>query len=49
MTEKDAVKCAALADPRMWYLPVHAELSTTDAARLLHAALALVPGDQRHA
>jgi tetraacyldisaccharide 4'-kinase len=49
MTEKDAVKCAAFADPRMWYLPVHAELSTTDAARLLHAALALVPGDQRHA
>lgn len=49
MTEKDAVKCAALADPRMWYLPVAAELPAADAARLLDAALALVPGDQRHA
>jgi tetraacyldisaccharide 4'-kinase len=49
MTEKDAVKCAALADPRMWYLPVAAELPAADGARLLDAALALVPGDPRHA
>ena len=26
MTEKDAVKCAALADERCWYLPVEAKL-----------------------
>jgi len=26
MTEKDAVKCAALADDRFWYLPVRARL-----------------------
>jgi tetraacyldisaccharide 4'-kinase len=49
MTEKDAVKCAALADPRMWYLPVTAEFAAADGAKLLDAALALVPGDQRHA
>jgi tetraacyldisaccharide 4'-kinase len=35
MTEKDAVKCAAIADARHWYLPVDAEFSPTDSARLL--------------
>jgi tetraacyldisaccharide 4'-kinase len=49
MTEKDAVKCAALAGPRTWYLPVAAELAAADGAKLLDAALALLPGDQRNA
>jgi tetraacyldisaccharide 4'-kinase len=45
MTEKDAVRCAALADERMWYLPVTAELPPTDAAHLLRAVQAkLVAG-----
>lgn len=35
MTEKDAVKCAASADARHWFVPVFASFSQTDAARLL--------------
>jgi tetraacyldisaccharide 4'-kinase len=42
MTEKDAVRCSALAAARMWYLPVTASLSQADAARLLAAVLAKV-------
>ncbi|MGB6606035.1 MAG: tetraacyldisaccharide 4'-kinase, partial [Steroidobacteraceae bacterium] len=38
MTEKDAVKCAAFADPRLWYVPVSARFSEADA----HALRALV-------
>jgi tetraacyldisaccharide 4'-kinase len=26
MTEKDAVKCAAFADARFWYLPIRARI-----------------------
>lgn len=44
MTEKDAVKCAALATARMWYLPVTAVLPPGDATRLLGAVLAKVLG-----
>ncbi|HTQ35930.1 MAG TPA: tetraacyldisaccharide 4'-kinase [Steroidobacteraceae bacterium] len=44
MTEKDAVKCAAFARQRMWYLPVSASLPDADAARLLGAVLAKLPG-----
>jgi tetraacyldisaccharide 4'-kinase len=40
MTEKDAVKCAALATDRTWYLPVSAQLPPDDAQRLLHTVLA---------
>jgi len=35
MTEKDAVKCAHLADPRLWFVPVEAVFSEADAACLL--------------
>ncbi len=35
MTEKDAVKCMALADSRMWFVPVAAELSEDFYQRLL--------------
>jgi tetraacyldisaccharide 4'-kinase len=44
MTEKDAVRCSALAAERMWYLPVSASLPEADAAQLLRAVLARVPG-----
>lgn len=39
MTEKDAVRCLAFADERMWYLPVAASLPEADAQRLLSAVL----------
>lgn len=35
MTEKDAVRCAASADARHWFVPVSAIFSQADAARLL--------------
>lgn len=35
MTEKDAVRCAASADARHWFVPVSATFTETDAARLL--------------
>jgi tetraacyldisaccharide 4'-kinase len=35
MTEKDAVKCRELADPRLWYVPVEATFSEADSRRLL--------------
>ena len=41
MTEKDAVKCAAFADARMWTLPVVAELSQADEARVRECVEAL--------
>jgi tetraacyldisaccharide 4'-kinase len=43
MTEKDAVRCRAFADERMWCLPVTASLPDADAQRLLSAALATIP------
>jgi tetraacyldisaccharide 4'-kinase len=49
MTEKDAVRCSALAAERMWYLPVDASLPPADAARLLRAVLAKVAGEDGHA
>jgi tetraacyldisaccharide 4'-kinase len=45
MTEKDAVKCVAFADPRLWYVPVTAEFSATEARELLARVLAKVRGD----
>jgi tetraacyldisaccharide 4'-kinase len=45
MTEKDAVKCAAFADPRLWYVPVTAQFSATEARELLARVLAKVRGD----
>jgi tetraacyldisaccharide 4'-kinase len=35
MTEKDAVKCAERAGPRLWYVPVEAAFSEEDSRRLL--------------
>ena len=35
MTEKDAVKCAQPADPRLWYVPVEARFSEADSQRLI--------------
>ncbi len=34
MTEKDAVKCAAFADERCWYLPVRAHFDPALVARI---------------
>jgi len=34
MTEKDAVKCAAFADARCWYLPVAARIDPALVARV---------------
>ncbi len=42
MTEKDAVKCAAFADPRLWYVPVTAQFSEREAQELLKRVLAKV-------
>ena len=39
MTEKDAVKCRAFADPRLWYVPVAARFGERDAAELLERTL----------
>jgi tetraacyldisaccharide 4'-kinase len=42
MTEKDAVKCAAFADERCWYVPVTAEFSDTQSNELVDLVLARV-------
>jgi tetraacyldisaccharide 4'-kinase len=42
MTEKDAVKCAAFADPRLWYVPVAAQFAPAEARELLTRVLAKV-------
>ena len=39
MTEKDAVKCSAFADPRLWYVPVAAQFSERDGHELLARVL----------
>jgi tetraacyldisaccharide 4'-kinase len=44
MTEKDAVKCAAFANPRLWYVPVAAQLPAGDAHELIERVLARVRG-----
>jgi tetraacyldisaccharide 4'-kinase len=44
MTEKDAVKCTAVADQRMWYVPVTAHIAAPDKARLLGAVAAVLAG-----
>ena len=40
MTEKDAVKCAAFADERCWYVPVTAEFAESEARELVDLILA---------
>jgi tetraacyldisaccharide 4'-kinase len=47
MTEKDAVKCRAFANPRLWYVPVSAQLAPHDAQELLTRVLAKVRGAAR--
>jgi len=42
MTEKDAVKCAAFADERCWYVPVTAEFNEAEARGLVDLILARV-------
>lgn len=42
MTEKDAVKCAAFADERCWFVPVTAEFAETDARGLVDLVLARI-------
>ncbi|HEV8442931.1 MAG TPA: tetraacyldisaccharide 4'-kinase [Steroidobacteraceae bacterium] len=42
MTEKDAVKCAAFADSRCWYVPVTAEFAAGEASQLIDLVLARV-------
>src|SRR5688572_5582053 len=42
MTEKDAVKCAAFADERCWYVPVTAEFAEDEAVKLIDLVLARV-------
>ena len=44
MTEKDAVKCAGMALPRHWYVEASASFSSTDAARVLAMAEAVLVG-----
>jgi len=39
MTEKDAVKCGELANPRAWYVPVEATFSEADSGRLLELVM----------
>jgi tetraacyldisaccharide 4'-kinase len=43
MTEKDAVKCAAFADGRLWAVPVGADLSENDTARVRECVAKLRP------
>ncbi len=42
MTEKDAVKCAAFADERCWYVPVTADFTESEAWELIDLVLARV-------
>lgn len=41
MTEKDAVKCRAFAQPNWWYLPVDAQLDSDRAQRILQELVTL--------
>ena len=47
MTEKDAVKCGTFPSPRLWYVPVTAQLAPHDAHELLTRVLAKVRGSVR--
>jgi tetraacyldisaccharide 4'-kinase len=42
MTEKDAVKSRSFANPRLWYVPVSAQLTAHDAQELLTRVLTKV-------
>jgi tetraacyldisaccharide 4'-kinase len=42
MTEKDAVKCAAFADERCWYVPVTAEFAEDETRKLVDLVIARI-------
>jgi tetraacyldisaccharide 4'-kinase len=42
MTEKDAVKCSAFADARLWYVPVTAQFNEREGQQLLARVLSKV-------
>jgi tetraacyldisaccharide 4'-kinase len=44
MTQKDAVKCEAFADGRLWWVPVEARFAAADAARIVDQIVQLLPG-----
>ncbi len=44
MTEKDAVKCAAFADERCWYMPVTADFAPAEARALIDLVHARIKG-----
>jgi tetraacyldisaccharide 4'-kinase len=43
MTEKDAVKCRDFDDPRLWMLPVHANLPPATLDAMIDRALQSQP------
>jgi tetraacyldisaccharide-1-P 4'-kinase len=46
MTQKDAVRCKGIESARLWYVPVVARFSESQAKELLErVALALAPGE----
>ncbi|WMW31918.1 tetraacyldisaccharide 4'-kinase, partial [Escherichia coli] len=45
MTEKDAVKCLPFAEGNWWYLPVDAQLSGDEPAKLLAQLTSLASGN----
>jgi tetraacyldisaccharide 4'-kinase len=47
MTEKDAVKCAAFAGARHWYVPVTATFDAAEAASLLEIVLHTITNRDR--
>ena len=47
MTAKDAVKCSAFADERLWEVPVDAEFSAGDGERLLTLVMNCLPAPLR--
>ncbi|ENU1227625.1 tetraacyldisaccharide 4'-kinase [Providencia rettgeri] len=47
MTEKDAVKCRAFAQPNWWFLPVQAHLQAPDAEKILSGIKKLITNNKK--
>ncbi|SPZ23457.1 Tetraacyldisaccharide 4'-kinase [Providencia rettgeri] len=47
MTEKDAVKCRAFAQPNWWFLPVQAQLQPIDAEKILSGIRKLITNNKK--
>jgi tetraacyldisaccharide 4'-kinase len=47
MTEKDAVKCAAFADEKCWYVPVTAEFNDSETRQLIDMVLSRITPEPR--